>query len=166
MEIWDVLDEKKRTIGRCVRGTELLEGQYHLIVTIWVMNETGKLLVTQRAMEKSFAYEWENTAGSVLAGEDSITGALRELFEETGIVAKKEELKLIDQRKGLRTFWDSWFTKTSLPEDAVRLQEGETIDYRWVTIDELEAMIADGELAAPVASRYRKVKDALLEAMK
>jgi len=34
--------------------------------------------------KKEYSNYWENTGGSVLSGETSKVGAIRELFEETG----------------------------------------------------------------------------------
>lgn len=165
MEIWDIIDADRNWLGTCARGTELPRGQYHLIVDIWVQNAEGKLLVTKRAEEKSYAHLWENTAGSVLAGEDSESAAVRELAEETGIRIAKEDLVLLEHRRERRTLWDSWFVRTSAPPESVVLQEGETEDFRWVTVEELDRMVAIGELASPVTYRYHRVKDVLMERM-
>ena len=45
---------------------------------------------------------------------------------------------------------------------AVTLQEGETVDYKWVSVWEMEVMIHSGELPPPCALRYGFVKAALV----
>lgn len=165
MEIWDVTDQFGNIIGQCVRGTELAPGTYHGIADIWVMNSEGKLLVTQRDKNKSYPLFWENTAGSLLQGETFTAGAVRELKEETGLNTKEEELLLLERRRERRSIWESFFTTTK-EETAICLQAGETVDYRWVTVEELDKMMNRGELASPVIYRYMRVRSALLQAMK
>ena len=48
-------------------------------------------------------------------------------------------------------------------EVAVTLQEGETVDYKWVSFWEMETMIHRGEIPPPCALRYGFVKVALIE---
>lgn len=163
MEIWDVTDRDGRVLGRCERGSELPAGRYHGIVDIWVQNAAGKLLVTQRAKEKTYGLFWENTAGSLLSGEDFPEAAVRELAEETGLSVAISELELLERRVERRSIWHSYFVKTNIAEDAVRLQSGETVDYRWVTRTELDDMMNRGELASPVVYRYQRVKTQLTE---
>ncbi len=94
MELWDLYDENLRPLGRTRRrGDPMAPGAYHIGVDIWVINAKGEILLTLRAPEKrELPGEWENTCGSVLAGETALEGAVRELREETGIVAAPEEL--------------------------------------------------------------------------
>ncbi|AUD14346.1 hypothetical protein CW734_12755 [Planococcus sp. MB-3u-03] len=49
--------------------------------------------MTQRDPAKPLPMLWETTGGSVITGESSLTGALRELEEETGLLARPEELR-------------------------------------------------------------------------
>ena len=72
-EFWDIYDAERRLTGkRHRRGDPLLEGEYHLVVHIWVRNSTGAFLITKRADGKEpFPGKWECTGGSALAGERS-----------------------------------------------------------------------------------------------
>ena len=86
MEIWDLYNLKGEIIGEHVRGTEMPEDGYHLVVHVWIRNSAGKYLMTQRsANKKTFPLAWECVGGSVIQGEDSFTAALREVREEVGI---------------------------------------------------------------------------------
>ena len=68
-------------------------GEYHMAVIVVIVNSRGEVLLTRRAKEKDLCPGWwENTGGSVLAGETSLEAILRELREETGIRARPEEL--------------------------------------------------------------------------
>ena len=86
MEVWDLYDRERRVIGEHVRGNEMPEGGYHLVVHIWIRNREGKYLMTQRSKnKKTYPLKWECVGGSVLRGETSLHAALREVKEEVGI---------------------------------------------------------------------------------
>ena len=89
MELWDLYDKDRTPLHRThPRGTPLPEGAYHVAVIVVVVNSKGQVLLTRRAPEKDACPGWwENTGGSVLAGETSLQAIQRELREETGAVA-------------------------------------------------------------------------------
>ena len=89
MELWDVYDRERRKTGRLhQRGKVLNPGDYHLVVGIVVYNGAGQVLITKRSADKPTAPgKWESTVGSVVAGADSLAGACRALWEETGLDA-------------------------------------------------------------------------------
>lgn len=64
--------------------------------SIIVRNEEGKILLQQRADNG----KWGLPGGCQDLGEDLRTTAIRELFEETGIQVKANELLLIDTLSG------------------------------------------------------------------
>ena len=86
MEIWDLYDENRNVIGEHIRGDELPENGYHLVVHIWIKNSKGQYLISQRAASRpSNPLKFECQGGSVLKGETSLQGALREVKEEVGV---------------------------------------------------------------------------------
>ena len=92
MEIWDLYNRDFEVIGEHIRGKEMPEDGYHLVVHIWIRNPKGEYLMTQRsASKKTYPLAWECVGGSVLKGEESLHAALREVHEEVGIVLKPEE---------------------------------------------------------------------------
>ena len=47
-EYWDIFDMDRRSTGRQhLRGTPMADGDYHLVVNIWVVNSAGQVLLTQ-----------------------------------------------------------------------------------------------------------------------
>ena len=89
-ELWDVYDAAGRKTGRVQRrGDPLGPGDFHLCIHVWIVNARGEYLLTQRAPGKSMAGLWECTGGSALLGEDSLTAALREVREETGVASAR-----------------------------------------------------------------------------
>ena len=97
MEIWDLYDENKNVTGRyCIRGNEIPDNLYHLVVHVWIKNSKGEYLISQRSENRpKFPLKWECVGGSVLKGETSLQGALRETKEEIGIDLTQLEGSLI-----------------------------------------------------------------------
>ena len=90
MELWDAYDVRGNSLEHTlIRGEEVPAGEYHLLADILVRHTDGSFLLTQRDPQKpAFPGCWELSAGgSVLAGETALSGAMRELREETGIQA-------------------------------------------------------------------------------
>ena len=134
-------------------------GTYHIAVGIWTVNHQNQILLTLRAPEKpDWPNMWENTAGSVLSGETSRQGAVRELFEETGIRVTEEELFLLGTERTRNTIGDCYIVRKTVPLKEIVFQKGETCDARWVSLEELDQMIAAGEVAPPVSGRLSRIR--------
>ncbi len=163
-ELWDLLDEDGMPIGAThVRGEKMPHGAYHRVVEIFTLNSKGEMLVTKRAPEKKpYPNMWETTGGAVVAGEDSLDAARRELREETGIVVDTGELELILTHKGQSAFVDIYLARKDVPVEQLTMQPGETVEARWVALSEFERMIGDGLIPAPVCRRYAVVKYILM----
>lgn len=148
MELWDLYDRNKNPLGKThERGKPLAEGEYHLTVDILSVNREGNILITKRHPNKPHGGKWEISGGSVQAGETSVQGAARELFEETGLKADENELVYCGSL--IRDCWngimDYYLYKGDFSEDNVLLQEEETVDFRFVTPQELREMYENGE---------------------
>ena len=159
-ELWDLLDEDGMPVGAThVRGEKLPHGAYHRVVEIFTMNSKGELLITKRAPEKKpYPNMWDITGGAVVAGEDSLDAARRELREETGIEVANRELNLILTHKGNSAFVDIYIAHKDIPAEKLTMQPGETSAAKWVKLSEFERMIGDGLVPAPVCRRYAVVK--------
>lgn len=145
-EIWDAYDKAfhKTDNATLVRGETIPDGMYHLVGEIIVKHKDGTYLLMQRDFEKHLGGMWELTAGgSALKGETPLDCAIRELREETGIVSL--DLKEIGRivHDGHHSLFVEYLCITDWDKNAVILQEGETVDYKWVNKDTLLEMGAD-----------------------
>ncbi len=97
MELWDLYDKDKKPLGKDhVRGNPLPDNAYHLVVHVWIKNLKGEYLISKRsANRQSYPGFYECVGGSVLKGETSLQGALRETLEEVGIKLNKRKGKVV-----------------------------------------------------------------------
>lgn len=149
MELWDAYNSNFEKIEGMTLVREeqdkIPSGIYHLVCEILVRHTDGTFLLMKRDPTKPlFPDMWEATAGgSALRGESAMEGALRELREETGIVT--ETLEQLDWSLGKTCIHCRFLCVTDCAKDSIKLQKGETCDYRWVSAQELLAM-PDSEL--------------------
>lgn len=150
-ELWDVLDENRQFTERVIKRSEWKinpnGSDYHLVVHIWIRNRAGEWLISKRTENKHFPLMWECTGGSVVSGEDSISGALREVREELGIHLDGNNGYLYKsiKREIYNDFCDVWVFNHDCDIDDVVFQEGETCDAMWASGDEILKMIDSGE---------------------
>lgn len=162
MELWDIYDENRAATGRThVRGVPLGKGEYHLVADIWTVNQKNLILLTRRHPDKPYGLMWECTGGSVLTGETSEEGALRELLEEAGIHAEKEDLKLIHSIRQKERFVDTYITRQNITMKDVKLQAEEVVDAKLVTFEELLDLWKQGVVVPK--SRFLLYKDNIRE---
>lgn len=149
-EFWDAYDNNFNKVNgiTLIRGETIPDGMYHLVCEIIVKHIDGTYLLMQRDFRKHFGGMWEVTAGgSALKGENPLMCATRELKEETGLVAKDiKEIKRI-VHDGHRSLYVEYLCVTDCDKDSIILQEGETVDYRWVDRDVLLGM-SEHEMAS------------------
>ena len=146
-ELWDIYDTSRQLTGRMHRrGNFLPEGDYHLVVYAWLMNSKGEFLLTKRSPNKGFPNMWETTGGSAVAGDDSLTAAIREVREETGLILQAKNGERVITYQGKNFFADVWLFRQDFDLSNVVLLEGETCDARYATKEDILRLQADGLL--------------------
>ena len=150
-EIWDLYDENRNLIDKTIKRAEyaekIQENEYHIVVHIWIKNDKDEWLISKRTPNKHFPLIWECTGGSALAGEDSLTAALREVKEELGITLDKSKgrhYKTI-QRVIYHDFCDVWVFNHNCCIDDIILQPDETCDVMWASSNKIQKLIHNNE---------------------
>lgn len=166
MEIWDLYDEHRNKLGRThIRGEEIPDGSYHLVVQAWIKNSRGEYLISQRAESRpTFPLQWECVGGSVLAGEDSITGVLREIEEEVGLTLRPEDGALaysVTRRmvRGQRfhDILDVYVFRYDGEVDLSRADSGEVAQTRWMTVREIRELYDAEKMVYTLGYFFEKI---------
>ena len=161
MELWDVYDIHRRKqsykLARCTQAQlapgcgyraalapsgklQLEPDEYHLSVHVWFVNSRGELLIQKRAETKvHMPGVWAACGGAVMAGEDSVSAAVRESYEEMSIELDPERLvRLLTYTAPERnSHMDVYLYRYECDPDGLTLQEEEVSRAAWFTLDEL-----------------------------
>ncbi len=166
MERNDVYDKNRQLTGKThVRGKPWKRGEYGLVVCVWVYDGQGHLLMTRRAPEKTFAGTWENSGGAAKAGEDSITAIMRELYEETGIRAPREEFEYIGSDRDRNTHYDFYCLRNATPLEEIVLLPGETDAAKWVSFEQVHEMIQKKQICKAICRQFIRQEPELRKRM-
>ena len=153
-EIWDLYNEKRELTGRDqIRGEEIPQGYYHLVVHVWIKNSNGKYLISQRSADRPMhPLKWECVGGSVLKGEDSLTGALRETKEEVGLTLDPQDGKLIRSTTGrvvngirFSDILDVWLFRYDGPVSLKAATTSEVAQIAWLDKEQIKELFDKGD---------------------
>ena len=154
MEVWDLYNERRELTGRThTRGDAIPEGYYHLVVHVWIRNSKGEYLISQRSADRpSFPLKWECVGGSVVKGEDSLAGALRETREEVGLSLSPEDGTLLFSTVGriingvrFSDILDVWLFSYDGPVALENATTDEVAQVRWMTKAQIRSLYDRGE---------------------
>lgn len=150
-EFWDIVDENGNKTGRLhQRGKSMQKGEYHLSVSVWILNSNGEFLISKRTSTRTSPNMWETTGGSAIAGEDSLTAVLREAKEELGITFDPRNGRLFKCYTYPHSSGDGsayinvWIFRQEVDISTVVLQPEETCDAIWASKEKIKQMIEDG----------------------
>lgn len=168
-EMWDAFDEHENYLGYQIKRSmakDLPEGVYHIVVMVYTKTSDGKILVTQRARNKTYPLKWEITGGSIVTGETPVEGAARELSEETGILQTLENFReiYVHVDKIRHCIYHCYLA--CIPKEVpVKLQMGETMDYRFLDFTEFNKLVLSDRFVLSEQSRYILHKELMEEVL-
>lgn len=156
-ELWDIMDENRNKTGRLhERGKLMRRGECHLVVQIWIVSSEGTFLISKRSPGiNGWANLWQTTGGSAVAGDDSLSAALRETKEELGIDLLPKNGQLFKQYGVLhnndegKALMDVWLFRQEVDISDVIFQPEETCDAMWASKERILHMIAEGTFIPP-----------------
>ena len=151
MEIWDLYTKDRiKTDKTMIRGTQITNGFYRLVVHICIFNSKGEMLIQKRQPFKAgWSNMWDITVGgSAIVGDSSQSAAEREVYEEIGY-----KLSLEGIRPALTINFDEGFDDIYLIQEDVditklKLQYEEVKAVKWASKEEILSMI-DEEIFIP-----------------
>lgn len=165
-EMWDIYDINRKKTGRLAKrdAYEFKEGEFHIVVQAIIMNSKNELLISKRAANKRFSLMWEFNGGSVLAGETSLEGIIREVKEEIGIEFTKKEAIFFKEVLGYKispNFKDIWLFRKDIDIKDITFPDKETIEAKWVNIDEFMKMFENKEIVPVIDFGIEEYNEAI-----
>ena len=155
MELWDLYTADRVPTGEVIeRGKPIPAGLYHIGIHAWIKNSEGKYLISQRSLAKDvLPLMWETVAGSVLSGESSLDGALREIKEEVGIDFTSDDARLVYSVTGrevcgnqIQEILDVYLFEYDGEVDLSKATTDEVAQSKWLTRDEIAALKREDKL--------------------
>ena len=124
-------------------------GFYHKPVWIWIINSNNEILIQKRASsKKNNPNKWDMpSAGHVVAGEEIIGGAIRETFEELGIITKENEYQFLFEYIFDETYElaQVFLLKKNIKISTIKLSKEEVSDVKWVSFEEFKEIFYSDE---------------------
>ena len=147
METRDIYNIDRLPTGQtAVRGEELPDGLYHMVIHVCIFNSEGKMLIQKRQpTKKGFPDMWDVSCGGCsIKGETSRDSVHRELKEELGL-----DLDFENARPNLTVnfdhgFDDFYLVNADIELSSLKLQAEEVQAAKWASMEEIFAMIDDG----------------------
>ena len=148
-EIWDLYNEKRELIGKDhVRGEQLPTDGYHLVVHVWIRNSKGEYLISQRSANRpTYPLMWECVGGSVVKGEDSLLGAIREAKEEVGVALEPDKgqvlftkVRKIIEGKIYNDIMDVWLFDYDGEVDLNNATTDEVAQVAWMSREQIKEL--------------------------
>ncbi len=157
-EYWDLYDGAGQLTGeKHLRGTAVPKGKFHKVVHIWIQNSKGELLMQKRSdTVDNCPGEWATTGGSVQAGEEPLTTAVRELSEELGLTVSAEELQYCLMVRRKDAFCYVYLLQKDIDAEKLTLQECEVAAAEWMSPETMDRMVAERTMHRYV---YREMLD-------
>ncbi len=153
MESFDVLDINRNPLGYTKeRGKELLDNEYNLGVELWNFYDK-KLLLTQRASNKSHPGEWEVPGGCCQTMETSDDTINREIMEEIGYKLNNN-YNLIGSSLYKHHYVDLYKSNIDINLRDCILQDNEVSGIMYVTKDEFLKLHSEDKIVKSVFNRY------------
>ena len=139
MEKRDLYDANRTFTGETIlKGEEIPEGKYIVVVLVFIQNSEGKFLIQKRSERKNGKFA--TTGGHPKSGESSIQGIITEVEEEIGLKLNSDDLKLYFSGKSEeeRVFWDDYYIKIDIQDiKQLKLQEEEVSSIEWLSENEI-----------------------------
>jgi isopentenyldiphosphate isomerase len=157
-ELIDILNRNGTPTGQSAPKSEIhSKGLYHNTVHIWLYTKLGNILLAQRAATKTICpLLWDvSVAGHIDAGEDLLTGALREINEEISLTLAKEDLYKIGVFPCFQSYAngiiDNEFHHTFIAElktelDTLKPQPNEVENLKLVSLEEAYSLLKNSDL--------------------
>ncbi len=159
MEYVDVYNNLGEKLNYTKERHNLQRGENRISCFAWIINSQNEILIQQRASSvKNMPNMWETVSGGAIEGDTPLSGTIREIKEELGIVAGKDNMELIGSYKRYNDFVVIYLLKQDVKLNEIKMQKDEVQNVKYVTVEEYAKMIEEG---IAVASGFNILKEYL-----
>jgi isopentenyldiphosphate isomerase len=142
MELLDVLTLEGHPAGFAKPKADVhRDGDWHRASHVWLVTPDRRVLLQRRAaVKENWPDLWDvSVAGHVSAGESAVDAAVREAFEELGLVLAPEELTHLATLRWRAVLNDGAYIENEFHEVFLAIRE---IDVGQLVLDPLEVAAA------------------------
>lgn len=150
-ELLEIVDSNDNLTGE-ILDKELAHDNniLHREVGIFIFNSKKELLIQKRAATKRMHPNcWGLCAGHVDAFEDTLTAALREMKEEIGVVANKEDVilfdKVVKQRPSNSHITYQYYMYLDNDIEDFIIQEEELSEVKWISFTDYKNKVINND---------------------
>jgi isopentenyl-diphosphate delta-isomerase len=142
-----IVDENDNPIGLAERD-QWEKDTIHRVSALWLTNSRGEVLLARRSFNKLHnpGIWGPAAAGTVEEGETYESNIIKEVAEEIGVVIAADQLtqgpKHLAGTPGNYRFVQWYLATLDVPYGALRLQEEEVAEARWVPLNEFKEWVA------------------------
>jgi isopentenyldiphosphate isomerase len=153
-EYIDIVTNTGKTTGKVALKSEAHKnGWFHNTIHLWLYTAEGEILLQQRSRKKIiYPLLWDvSAAGHINTGESFEDAAIRETYEELGVLLRIKDLKKIGVNKHCTTYANGaikdnefhhvFLSKLKVDIKKLEPQEEEVEALKLVTFDEFESLI-------------------------
>lgn len=147
IEICDIYDIYGNRTGKTfIRGEPLSDGQFVMVVDVWIVNSKDEILIQKRSpLKKDLPGTWATHSGCVLAGESSLQACIREPLEEIGIHILPSQIHKLNRKLRGKLLSENYVVEQDFDVSDSVLQEEEVSQIKWVTVSQLKQMASRRE---------------------
>lgn len=141
-ELLYVVDEFDERVEPQPRHKVFKEGLWRRTCHVWIYNKSKKFLCQRRSLKKDRgAGLWEPAAAGHMGPDDNYySGAVREVWEETGLSIDPSELKFLKIYKDhdKKEFTGVFYCELDVESYHIKMEEGEVDEVKMVSINTLK----------------------------
>jgi isopentenyldiphosphate isomerase len=157
------VNEHDEVVGYLQLFDAIAQGLLRRVSCIFVLDEHGRILIQRRSLTVLHPNLLDfSAAGHVNEGDDYLTAAASELYEELAV--KDVVLTLLTAPFPTPSFYNAIY-KTVVPKDTeFKINEDEVLKIFWVSLSELEEMIArhPQQFTEPFLAVWPHVRDKII----
>lgn len=141
-ELLYVVDEFDVKLDPQPRSKVFKEGLWRRTTHVWIINKKKKILVQRRSIKKTHSPGlWEPASAGHMGPEDNYyTGAVREVWEETGLKIDPGDLKLLKIYKDhdKKEFTGVFYCELDVEPYHIKMEEDEVDEVKMISINTLK----------------------------